>query len=272
MRKCSVNNENQEQALKAILLLKIVYELYNYYKNYSAFSAFEQKKMNYSNEDFKIKKDIKDNNSQVEEIFFENTTPKITVQEESNENKIIVDIPVVIAQKSISIPIEKEIDFNENITEILRTKSDVCITDSKFIPIGISPKNIEGELLLEGKLMSTIEYNSLEELNDNTYKGYIKTLKLFLPFKFNTCIQCYNPQKKFSKDKNSKSISCNINEANIFTTDTILDSNSNNCNSYCNTFKKINRKNIINLLITVTQIYPIIVIDNFNSKKPSSMS
>ena len=277
MRKCSVNNENQEQALKAILLIKIVYELYNYYKNYSVFSTFEQKKTNNNNENCLIKKDkkyTKENDSHVEEVFFEKVTPKITLEEDSNENRIIVDIPVVIAEKSISIPVEEDIDFNENITEILRTKSDVCITDSKFIPIGIlknSTNKIEGELLLEGKLISTLEYNSFEDLNNNAYKGYIKTLKLFFPFKFNTIIHCYCPEKRFSNDKYNKNISCYINEANIFTTDTILDMDSNDHNSYCNIFKKINRKNIINLLITVTQIYPITVSNNFTSKKPSSM-
>jgi len=274
VRKCSVNNENQEQALKAILLIKIIYELYNYYKNYTVFSTIEQKKMN-NNKNCPINKEIKDNDSHVEEIFFDKVTPKITVQEDSNENTIIVDIPVVIAEKRISIPIEEEIDFNENITEILRTKSDVYITDSKFIPMGIPKKStneIEGELLLEGKLISTVEYNSFEELNSNAYKGYIKTLKLFFPFKFNTIIHCYCPEKRFSNDKNYKSISCHINEANIFTTDTILDMDSNGSNSNCNIFKKINRKNIINLLITVTQIYPIVVSNNFTSKKSSSMS
>lgn len=126
----------------------------------------------------------------------------------TNENtnyseNLISTLPIIIAEKTIDIPIESKFRLKNAALDIKNMKKDVYLTNSKLLPMYekhniSSPLN--GKLFLEGFVRSQLDFSIAKGIHDNIINLGTECFIVYIPFKCTTLIQ-YKVPPVFPKGK-----------------------------------------------------------------------
>ncbi|MBW9145449.1 hypothetical protein KTC92_09185 [Clostridium sp. CM027] len=126
-----------------------------------------------------------------------NTTPDciydIRGSINTNPSKSLVStFPLIIAEKTIDIPIESTFRLKNAALDIKNMKKDVYLTNSKLIPLykkdDISP-SLNGKLFLEGFVRNKVDSSIAKDVHDGIINLDTESLIIYTPFKCTTLIQ-----------------------------------------------------------------------------------
>lgn len=118
------------------------------------------------------------------------------------KSKPILNIPVIIGEKSIEIPIQSKVKLKEWTSQIKSIKSNVKLVDSKVVEIkdkDSSGSSKKGELLIKGILKNNVEYTSIDSVEKNCINGSIKYTSIYIPFKSTVLINFNSSKVDFNK-------------------------------------------------------------------------
>lgn len=125
---------------------------------------------------------------------------------------LISEIPIIIAEKNIDIPVESTFRLKNAALDIKTMKKDVYLTNSKLIPM--SSKNdisqcISGKLFLEGFIRNKLDFSIAKDVNDKIINLDTECFIIYIPFKYTTIID-YKVPPVFHKGKSLDYISIHI--------------------------------------------------------------
>ena len=216
-----------------------------------------------------------------------NTTPDciydIRGSINTNPSKNLVStFPIIIAEKSIDIPIESTFRLKNAALDIKNMKKDVYLTNSKLLPLykkdDISP-SLNGKLFLEGFVRNKVDFSIAKDVHDGIINLDTESLIIYIPFKCTTLIQykvppilskqnaldyipiyvslnCLDINKSYDEyiDCSVPPINCEIEKAKIYETYTLVDKTPFNKDFPVEiNFNTIKENIIINLSLTLLQ-------------------
>ena len=203
-----------------------------------------------------------------------------------HSKNFISTFPIIIAEKSVDIPIESSFKLKNAALDIKAMKKDVYLTNSTLLPLygkyDISP-SLNGKLFLEGFVRNKLDFSIAKGVNDSIINLDTESVIIYIPFKCTTLIQyksppvlskektldyipiyissnCADVTKDYNENFNEyincdiQPINCEIKEAKIFGTYTLVDKKPFNKDFPVETnFHTIKENIIINLSLTLLQ-------------------
>lgn len=268
-----MRNYDENNLMKIILIFKLLNSYYDYRKKIYKKSV-EYRKRQKNNINKSVSTDYPDEYVQnnYKEVESYNSAYKLyTDGDKADRNnkveKLELEVPIIISEKNISIPLEYNIELKDYIMKVNRIKNQVYLTDSKLFPL-ILPNNkvnlSQGKLFIEGIVRSTIEYNTVDNLNDNSLSGYTKHTTSFIPFNCTTFVS-YSHLPIIESNNTKDKIDCFLKKSELFIS-----------NSYFNgkiistpynlekIYKGVHQKLVLKLTITLTQRQLITIIKEDN--------
>jgi len=112
-----------------------------------------------------------------------------------DDGPVVVKIPVIIAETSITIPVEATITLDQTVMEIKRIKKNVFLTQSRLIPFSQESYKCTGVLFVSGFVRKNIEYatqNCIVGTGDAVC-GDIRHCTVQVPFNFSTRVTFLRP-------------------------------------------------------------------------------
>lgn len=207
----------------------------------------------------------------------ENIEEEINVND--NNKKLLLKLPIIIAEKTFGIPIESKFKLKTPSLDIKNMKKDVYLTNSTLLPMyegHDTYSHSKGKLFLEGFVRNKLDFSIAKSSNGNIINLDTESVIIYIPFKSTTLIK-YNVPPVLSKEKilapiplyispncadiNNECIKCNIPPITcelkgykIYESYTLLDKTPFNEDFPIeNNFNSIKEKIIINLSITLLQ-------------------
>lgn len=215
--------------------------------------------------------------------------PNISFTPKGFNGPLVCKIPVVLAEPEVQVDVESVIQLEESAYEIKRIKKNLFVTQCKLVNIG---DQRFGKLFLSGYVRKNIEYSTVDCRNEceNTVSGRIKHTTVYVPFSCVTKVKFDNPPKFHAQGNTHKIASfmstikgsdycdqkvmgddpceqsfhhterfnekvfCELEEANIYEDDIIMDPKSMGCgygDQY--TFDKIVEKMVIFVRLKLLQ-------------------
>jgi len=103
---------------------------------------------------------------------------------------VLVNIPIVLAEINITIPVESTITLDQPVMEIKRIKQNVFLTQSRIIPFSQDDQFNTGTLFIAGFIRKNIEYATQTCMTSGTPNvcGDIRQCTVEVPFNFATRI------------------------------------------------------------------------------------
>ncbi|MCY6371996.1 CsxC family protein [Clostridium ganghwense] len=202
--------------IKILILLEFFQEYYNEDQEH-----ITNNKENIENKEYKRNKNtdgkrVKNNNLNYKEFkeYYDSGIGKLEKgknqgYEASKEKEVRQDsgyvskIPVVIAEKSVKIPVEVLIELKEEALEIKRTNHQAYLNEAILVPIEDINKDIKtkkGKLFLKGFVRNNVEYSTVDNIEDNIISGEIKHKLAYIPFECTTLIEYSLPPNFHIKD------------------------------------------------------------------------
>ena len=104
--------------------------------------------------------------------------------------EVVVKIPVVLAETTITIPVEATITLDEPAIEVKRIRKNVFLTQSRIIPFSQDNRPDTGILFIAGFIRKNIEYATKTCTTKGTSNvcGDIRHCTVEVPFNFTTRI------------------------------------------------------------------------------------
>ena len=178
-------------------------------------------------------------------------------------NNLFVKMPVVLAQKSISITLEPVYNFDDDVLEIKSVKEQAYLkkTDLIMLPHEIS-EIPSGKLFINGFVRKSIEYVALNEQNNEYAIGTVKNIIANIPFLFTSIIE-FDILPAINKNMYLEPIYCDIEKQHINETEIYDIIERGKEESPINVFKRIHEKMVIDLdvkilqkqIVNITKIY-----------------
>jgi hypothetical protein len=125
------------------------------------------------------------------------------IENTNNTQKLILTLPIIIAEKNITIPIESTFKLKNPTLDIKSTKKDVYLTNSTLLPIyeeHNAYSSTNGKLFLEGFIRNKLDFSIAKSSQDNIINLDTESVIIYIPFKCTTLIQ-YNVPPVLSKSK-----------------------------------------------------------------------
>lgn len=103
---------------------------------------------------------------------------------------VVVKLPVVLAEVTVTIPVEATITLDKEVLEIKRIRKNVFLTQSRIIPFSDDNCKDNGILFIEGFIKKNIEYatKTYSSVGTPNNCGYIRYCTVEVPFNFTTRI------------------------------------------------------------------------------------
>jgi len=103
---------------------------------------------------------------------------------------VLVNIPIVLAEINITIPVESTITLDQPVMEIKRIKQNVFLTQSRIVPFSQDDRPCTGILFIEGFIRKNIEYatQTCSAVRTPNVCGNIRYCTAEVPFNFTTRI------------------------------------------------------------------------------------
>lgn len=207
-----------------------------------------------------VKKDI----PPIEDVVIKNVSELIPPINEVNSDNIISNIPILLSEVNIDIPIESTFKLKNPALDIKAMKKELYLTNSTLLPMYENydtPSSLSGKLFLEGFVRNKLDFSIAKAISDNIINLDTECVIIYIPFKCTTLIK-YKIPPVFSKEKitdeyincNTSPITCEIKEYKISETYTILDKEPFNKEFPIEiNFHTIKENIIINLSLTLIQ-------------------
>ncbi len=120
---------------------------------------------------------------------------------------VFVKIPVLLAETSITIPVEAVITLDRNAIEIKRIKKNVYLNQCRLIPFSQDKHECTGLLYISGFIRKNIEYATESCVSDNNKNicGDIRHCTVKVPFNCTTRVKFFR-EPFFCKNPNPKEL------------------------------------------------------------------
>ncbi len=120
---------------------------------------------------------------------------------------VFVKIPVLLAETSITIPVEATVTLDMNAVEIKRIKKNVFLTQCRLIPFSQDKHKCTGLLFISGFIRKNIEYatQTCESDNSRNICGDIRQCTVKVPFNCTTRVKFFR-EPFFCKNPNAQEL------------------------------------------------------------------
>lgn len=184
-------------------------------------------------------------------------------KKELNQNNLFIKMPVILAQKNISIVLEPVYNFDDDVLEIKNVKEQAYLkkTDLIMLPHEIS-EIPSGKLFINGFVRKSIEYVALNEQNNEYAIGTVKNIIANISFLFTSIIE-FDILPAINENMHLEPIYCDIEKQHINETEIYDIVEKGKKESPINIFKRIHEKMVIDLdvkilqkqIVNITKIY-----------------
>jgi hypothetical protein len=254
----SYNNCDKLKILKLLVILKILAKS-NCNENINIVFKKTSGNLEHKSNSKLNNLSVKDNKE--DKIYTQCILP---IHEISNDT-IISNIPIILAEVNIDIPIESTFKLKNPALDIKAMKKDLYLTNSTILPMyenqDISSACLNGKLFLEGFVRNKLDFSIAKTIIDNIINLDTESVIIYIPFKYTTSIQFKIPPV-FSKEKvldeyihfTTTPMECEIKDCKICETFTLLDKEPFNKDFPIEiNFHTIKENIIINLSLTLFQ-------------------
>jgi hypothetical protein len=118
------------------------------------------------------------------------------IENTNNTQKLILTLPIIIAEKNITIPIESTFKLKNPALDIKSTKKDVYLTNSTLLPMydeHNAYSSTNGKLFLEGFIRNKLDFSIAKVTHDNVIYLDTESVIIYIPFKSTTVIRYKTP-------------------------------------------------------------------------------
>ncbi|AEB75571.1 hypothetical protein [Clostridium botulinum] len=221
------NNYNNITSIEQMIYtIKIILKYYNrmsgYSKGYLTKEYVRKKRKIIKNSTNKEdKKDCKKKEENVENKDKEKNDIELIEnlkQDDINRDDKVINIPIIVAEKYIDIPIQEKIQLDNLAFEINEIKNDIYLTNYKVIPNKIESENTctEGKVFIKGNIENKIQYSTVQKINSNSVSGEIKYKVVYIPFGCTSFINFQMPLTVNFQSEFTEAIKCNMKSAEVF--------------------------------------------------------
>lgn len=242
MEKYNGEHMSEIDVLKIMLIVKI---LYTYYLHEDLINRKKTYEIN------------ENENNNDKNIILDKTNGVIANEKKYRE--VDIELPIIISEKTISIPLEHNMELKDFILEVRGIKNLVYLTDYKVFPLMLPNREInlsQGKIFIEGQLKNTVEYCTVDEISKGSIGGYLRYTTSIIPFNCTALVNfSHSPLfNKINLEGSKGKIHCSIKDAQVYISNSFYDFKSiSNIYDLGKVFKKINQKIMLKITICLTQ-------------------